>query len=609
MDDAARLVADLLGKLSELDHKVCSYRQDMALEFQRHSKRLLNNVPDTVSAHVEEVITNELVNFPSLGPALDLGQSSQRSADDRRGRQGRASPPPILPHTSGPRGSHGTPSPPINGNDTSDSYLSHDREREFTGLFTPSFLPLLDAAQPPKTVPTPNAVLPHSTPRDKDSNLAQESQLNVPTQRPMPARRLTEETLSSVTSDDSVTRFRKSAIRRSSSASTKGTQSPRRVRFDFEGEEVLTTVSPPLSTRISDPLASPPLDDITTPPPIPLQDIIYGKTDAEETGLLGNSPPRPKKISSTERLKAMARTSSEDTSKWTVVGEPLDDDEEEEGLIMSSKRRPAISAVAAQSIPGSTLREKDPKALMPIHGAREDVQKANEGLEFEEDEDEDALLEMTPLSSFKDKKRFSPSVEEVFKAEQEDRASNNIQTTKLQETGSQRDGIHDGQEEDMFKFEDDDNSSTETLGRSEAERSKYIEEEEDEQDQLDLDANSSAEDTPVTLYSTSPAVAIGTPKVPPPTSPTTKQAGASAGSYKGKSFMIGSMRNDEVHKKAAEMGDFSSFVGSVDGRSGVDASDSYRQDTSMFNGTPRSVGERLMEMNLRRLEGSPRRQV
>lgn len=58
------------------------------------------------------------------------------------------------------------------------------------------------------------------------------------------------------------------------------------------------------------------------------------------------------------------------------------------------------------------------------------------------------------------------------------------------------------------------------------------------------------------------------------------------------------VKNPELHAQAASQGDFDSFVGGVDGRSGIDESDfsSYRASIAPggFVGTPRSFTERLM---------------
>lgn len=58
------------------------------------------------------------------------------------------------------------------------------------------------------------------------------------------------------------------------------------------------------------------------------------------------------------------------------------------------------------------------------------------------------------------------------------------------------------------------------------------------------------------------------------------------------------VRNPEVHAQAASLGQFNTFVGGLDGRSGMDEGDlnSFRASVSNipFSGTPRSFTERLM---------------
>lgn len=58
------------------------------------------------------------------------------------------------------------------------------------------------------------------------------------------------------------------------------------------------------------------------------------------------------------------------------------------------------------------------------------------------------------------------------------------------------------------------------------------------------------------------------------------------------------VKNPEVLAQAASLGEFNTFVGSLDGRSGVDEGDlnSFRATLaqSAFSGTPRSLTERMM---------------
>ncbi|UKZ80758.1 hypothetical protein TrVFT333_008522 [Trichoderma virens FT-333] len=58
------------------------------------------------------------------------------------------------------------------------------------------------------------------------------------------------------------------------------------------------------------------------------------------------------------------------------------------------------------------------------------------------------------------------------------------------------------------------------------------------------------------------------------------------------------VRNPEVHARAASLGQFNTFVGGLDGRSGMDEGDlsSFRASVVQpgFTGTPRSFTERFM---------------
>ncbi|KAI1302556.1 hypothetical protein F5Y03DRAFT_396315 [Xylaria venustula] len=592
MDDTTTLVSDLLNKLAELDQKVCHYRQEMAQEFQRYLHRLLQDAPEHIAARVNEILAEELHNYSALGPglvALDRRPHEDHAghSDAERWSRRGISPPPVLPHTSGV--------PPHDV--TSGSPPDRDRDREFHGLFTPSYLPLLEVMQPSETMPVPTAVptaVPSPpTPQDNESNNTQEpspcGQLDSPARRPEPVHRHTSETMSSIISDDSVSRMPRSALRRSSSASTKDVQSPRRVRFDVEGKEVLPTVSPPTSPRLYEMLHVP--QDQVAPNHEPINHIVL----SEETSVLGNSPPRPKKISSTDRLKALARSSTEDTSKWTVVGNIHDDEEEEDELVMfTSKKKPQTHATALEN--GTSFDH------IGCERSKDTTEAIHYGQAITEDAIVDDVLELTPLSSFKDKKRFSPpqKTQETI-PESRPKEASELQGMPPSRTkppspilSVESRGTPNLEEEDMFEFDDDKPALQSEVIRT---ASKYIQEEEEpevEEKTKPLESDSTENPT-ASLYSTSPAIPIVRPAS---TSPASKQISVSAGSYKGKPFIIGVVRDEEVHKKATEMGDFSTFVGSVDGRSGVDPSDSYRRDSYCldgFNGTPRSVGERLME--------------
>ncbi|KAI1417773.1 hypothetical protein F5Y13DRAFT_62319 [Hypoxylon sp. FL1857] len=602
MDDTTNLVSDLLQKLAELDNKVNEYRQDMAQEFRRYSQQRLRDVPGDVSAKVERMVAEQFHNFPALSPSLDNGadSQSQRAAKDAAPTEKvwppRQSTPPASPLGPGIPLEEGPRSP-------------HEREREFHGLFTPSYLPLLDAVQ--RRSPTPPA-LPPQVPEIKEPNndqgISSDTLVNAALSRPDPVRRHTADTESSVTSDDSTARLRRSALRRSSSSSTK-TQSPRRVRFDVEGEEVLPTSSPPNSPRAPD-LPTSPLGNPTS-----LFDESYNTIIInEDTDLLGSSPPMPKKITSTDRLKAMARSSTEDTSKWEVVGnlDATDDDEEDE-LVMAGlhgrKSNDTTQVVPNHVSPESTAHRINDARLPTQLGAPLAAVKEVEETETAEDADDtDDVLMMPPLSSFKNKKRFSPPLEAAPKVESnthklQDPAKGHSQSTE----SSNPDSEPYLAEEDMFEFEDSQAEGS-SIKSDKDRTTKYIDEEEEEDDDDEADATPIAEN-PV-LYSTSPAIPVRKPAPPSPPSPSPRHMAASVGSYRGKPFSIGIVRDPELHKKAEEMGDFYTFVGSVDGRSGVDEISSYRPELTYFNGTPRSLSERLMKEDLdearRNTEGNKR---
>ncbi|KAI0887465.1 uncharacterized protein GGS22DRAFT_109726 [Annulohypoxylon maeteangense] len=589
MDDTTSLVSDLIQKLAELDNKVNIYRQDMAQEFHRYSRQRLQDVPGHVSAKVQKLVAEHFQNYPALSPGLDydIDPQSQESAsdvstDEKSWPVRQPSPPvspqiPFLPLFDSPR------SP-------------HEREREFHGLFTPSYLPLLDAVQ--RRSPTP-PTLPPQVPEIKEPNSHEDtsaatlaSPIVLP--RPDPVRRHTTDTEESITSDDSTTRLRRSALRRSSTSSVKA-QSPRRVRFDVEGEEVLPTSSPPISPRAPD-FPPSPLGN-----PAGLLDESYNAIIInEDTDLLGSSPPMPKKITSTDRLKAMARNSNEDTSKWEVVGnlEALNDDEEEELVMAGLHSRKANDTYqnSANHVSSDNTAHHINDARLPSQlGAPLTVVKEVEENEVPAEGDEiDDVLMMPPLSSFKDKKRFSPPLETTPKSAanipNSNRTENDLSKSPIDSTSEPS-----LNEEDLFDFDDRDFDLDDREDKSKPVK-KYIDEEDEDVDEDEADATPIAE-KPV-LFSTSPAIPVAKPASATPPLPSPHQMAASVGSYRGKSFSIGVVRDPELHKRAAEMGDFYTFVGSVDGRSGVDESTSYRPDMTYFDGTPRSLSERLMKEDL-----------
>lgn len=84
------------------------------------------------------------------------------------------------------------------------------------------------------------------------------------------------------------------------------------------------------------------------------------------------------------------------------------------------------------------------------------------------------------------------------------------------------------------------------------------------------------------------------------TSPTPAPVKGIVGSFKGKPFSMPSV-NEEVHAKAAAMGKMESYVGSMSGRTGVDASNPQSYQDSLkqrSGGVPKTMSERLAMENL-----------
>ncbi|KAM0812886.1 hypothetical protein AB5N19_12877 [Seiridium cardinale] len=616
MNDATNLVSELLDKLSELEQKVEHHRQDMALEFQRYSRDLLQTVSSDVSAKVEKAIQDSMHKYPALHPAFDQdnpirNESPKSRMDDEDGnmssdpshrKRGKGSPPPLLPHTSGtPPESENIPRSP------------HEREREFQGLFTPSYLPLLDSrddkshrVSPAPSLPTALPSLPSQIKQLTTDSAKDEQTAPLPvviTTRPDPVRRPTEDTISSNTSDESISKqHRRSALRRSSSSSIK-IQSPRRVRFEVEGGEVFPTASPPLSPRVTEHTQSPLanatnlLNSSSDPEPVPAEE--------EETGLLGSSPPRPKKTSSTDRLKAMARNSGEDTSKWAMVGNLQDMDEDEEILVMGS-RKPKSTSQASSTKAHVNHRSATPQSNSGTVEHVEVVKAAPEQTEPYEDIDED-ILEMPPLTSFKTRKRFSPPQSDITEHSYEPSQNRHMTNKTAPKMAPKADEIPASvprptaldEDDELFDWDpdeaEDDGLSVQKRGSKKVAQQKYLQDEDDEefQDEGVTKNSKSQEPEGPNQLSTSPGIPITHP-APASASTPSRHTKEAVGSYNGRPFTISSVKDHSILEKAAQMGNFYSFVGSVDGRSGVDESTSYRPDATTFTGTPKSLSQRLM---------------
>ncbi|KAF9875593.1 hypothetical protein CkaCkLH20_06974 [Colletotrichum karsti] len=623
MDDATRLIGDLHQKLADLDHKVAAYRQDMAAEFHRYSQNLLQDLPHDIQAEVDRLVTASFHNYPALSPALAL--SPPRDHPD--------SPPPpsildteILPETTPDRrdptpkpqsqlqSPSSKPPPSVTSHagtatlTSPDSAHDRERDRELHGLFTPTYLPLLDSAHPPASMNHSPVLSPLSKP-DTDDNMGRRNsgqagdrpsgQVSVAAtqtpERPNHERRATDDTTSSGTSEHSDSKVRRSALRRSSTGSKPPT-SPRRVRFEFEGTEVLPTASP----QSSEPslVQSHTLANSRSPPP-PEDDSISTESLLGPDEDLG---PPPKKVSSTQALRALSRAPLDANTVWTVVNPDAQGSDAETGN-GSMATSDSESSLHANNPTQSQAKRQEVSRKAETERGRERTPEPSgsaspepaEAARYDDDSDDsssdDGFLAMAKPRSFANKKaimsplsrsptRTVPVPQSPSSGKQS--SQNEIKTATTTGSGG---AVEEEDDEDMFHFE---GLSAPPKPRA---RPAPIQEEEEEDD----DEDGSSEPVTQTLYSTSPAMSIrkqAEPQIP------AHLISGSVGSFRGRPVIMPVVKNPDVYQQAASLGDISSFIGGLDGRSGVDDGDlnSYRASVgqALFSGTPRSLTERMM---------------
>lgn len=734
MDDATRLIADLEEKLADLDHKVATYRQGLADEFTRHEHRLLRDVPETLCATVQSTVARSLVKYPAISPALARAPALT-GADSPEPCPGAATPAadataaastatapaststpgtgatdtatstaapataasrpadhedsspaaPRLPRPATPPPSllpppH--PSPPAATDDLghmSDS--PEDREAELRGLFTPTFLPLLDISinrmRSPPTPPKPRS------PRNSDHMAAPTTTTTkmdaadparagpgearpssspltctqLPT-RPPTIRRATDDlSTSSALSDKSDSKSRRSALRRSSSSSKP--QSPRRVRFEVAGTGVLPTSSPSDSSQD---LRQPPSDGGYTAPALEEDDparprsvaAILGLTDAED-----NEPP-PKKVSSSQALRALSRMPLDSDTVWIPVTQESTPDPNSEGRGADAVKPNSSlkSETSAATSPSAELRPAPAPASPPRRPAPLEVGRAKTHLgtplrrsteSWDSDSDEssdDDFLSMAKPKSFRNKTSLvssrprSPSDGEESRPVPARRAttgtvSNTAEAPRAPTPppGILRDGARQSRDvvsstanrtqyeapdggpdySDVFDFEESEGMPA---------RPPTPPREESDSEPEDSRPQPRQAKEPLHMYSTSPAVSIPgrqAAQMPPRAEEaatvaatnipgtTPKSQVPAVGSYRGRSITMPVVVNPSIHERAAALGEFNSFVGSLDGRSGMDDGDvsSFRASLAAvgFDGTPRSLTQRMMMEEREELRG------
>ncbi|KAL2156386.1 hypothetical protein VTH82DRAFT_1131 [Thermothelomyces myriococcoides] len=614
MDEAARLISELHNKLAELDGKVAAYQRDMLAEFHKHMDDCLKQYPDHISTEVSRTITASLAagRYPALNPPSRTTPVSP--AINRAAWDDRTSLSPFLHHTSG------TPK-----ETTRDP---HAREKEFQGLFTPSYLPLLESgtralhSPPMSPPPAPNG----QTLSQSPENVSQIDGLGQPGTpsssvhegRPRPARSLTDRSTSSVESSSSDSKTRRSALRRSS-GSAKG--SPRRVRFDFEGEEVFPASSSPQAsapTPAAESGANPQAEAETPANATGNESTEYSGPSLLDVEGEEDLLPKPKKVSSTQALQALSRCPLDEETTWRVVRpdspelsnskdrgkEParVNGMKEEKKRLEDAAGLPAKtdSQVTIRPIgdrPGSPGRQRDPPAR---------------GSSAIDDDGDDAASDEEFLSMPSRRKSSSPTKQSPFTPPPEPQA------TTARNTALETDGVaaaDDDGTDPLFDFDEDEGS---TSSRSQKNQ-KYLPEDDSSSDEGIPDRlRQVTRREPQQKKPHQPQKAVesstssSSPVRIPPVSPSAALFEHSIGSYMGRSVTAAPIKDPKLYDEIASMKDVPFLVGSIHDVSEAEAArlGSYRATSTvsrrLSGAVPRSFTERLAleeEMERRRAAG------
>lgn len=412
-------------------------------------------------------------------------------------------------------------------------------------------------------------------------------------------------------SDTSEGTIRRSALRTSSNSSMKA--SPRRVRFDFEGVEVLPTSSPlPPPTILSEgTLSQPSADD--EPGSEQVEDISYFQEEEEP------SPPRPKRITSSQRLLALSRSSKEeDGITWTTVDGQSDDAssiekgaDSTDSLTDLSRPPPSTQNHASSSPtnrPSAIKRASNSPVLSPAAAARAEAAKTGE----ETDSDDDDALDMPSLSSMKGRKSLpeasilspaTPHLHEPLNSPSTTPQISDRRFKGISELGghdkldvAHQDFTMDDLDDEVFNFEERRYNGSSI---DEPEHEEVEDEDQEEDSPSTKSPASSSGGAPIlSQYSRSPAQPIMRQTPQPQQAPNAGSLGV-IGSYRGHPFSM-PIVNEEIHEKVAAMGDVTTFVGSV--RDGGTASYRGSYTPASFSGAPRSFTERMMMEDLKKNE-------
>ena len=592
MDEASRLVSELQTKLAALDDKVARYQRDMASEFTKYAADLLRNVSKDVSDDVSRRIAKSVNEYPSLllEPGI-IESCADATGSSSRGGAGSPNVEPIITES-------------VNRPEESDEETPrspHEREKEFQGLFTPFYLPLLDSndrnerrtsgdANPAAPISIAGSSNMDSAKADASTDTRSLSGTPEPPRPPLPKRRNTDDVSSGSSSlSDVVTR--RSALRRSSTSSTK--TSPRRVRFEVEGEEVLPTSSPYSS-------------ELAMSKDLPVTYQVLGEdlddvAESEQIEDIDEEPPPTRRVSSSQALRALSRGPLEDDgTQWTTVSAPPDGSasvaisshspevsEHSDNLTITngdSRARARLEEDGASSpSPLTTFTKQNTTAnsqlgQLPKMPSSDEILSRHESYDPEYTSDEDDMLDMPALTSMKGKRSTASQPTQPPSSTTAPLRSPTASTRvpgmaalgfdhidqQKSSDGAGKLRFSADEEDEMFSFEDNEQRPSPIR--------ESTEEEESETDSSPISpasATSRDEAHEESGLSKSPARPIvgslSRREMPSPT--------GAVGSLNGRAFHMPTVTNAKVYEDAASMGDFNSFVGSVHGRSGVDDCD------------------------------------
>lgn len=663
LDTTATLIADAQAKLAELDSRVASYRHEMATEFTRYSEELLRDVPEDVAYQVSQAIADSIAtSYPALYPPGSTAPSPSNPLTglDETSWNGNRSPPPILPHTSGtPKGQ-----PPS----------LHARDLEFQGLFTPTYLPLLESIDhdrdldrslhSPTTSPGPAPTTATATATATAANLTSENtttsegtqtpESTYRRRRPSPLRSATDTSIASAVSDTSSVRVRKSALRRSSgsSRSADSPRDPRRVRFEFEGEEFLPSTSPQSTTTAQAEWGSASSGSGGSSTPTDDYFPVTSLADIE-----GEEAPRPRKVSSSQALRALSKAPLDDGTTWTVVNsgaaseassapdadkvglrthDTLPAQEEMEAQQVSSKQTPERPKDNTTGREGEDQAEEDRTPVKTVHEESEsdDESSDDEGSLFMLSKKSPKIGQRAslawnqvlstsasgkPSSVQSPSPKATPSEPAIAEASTGPSASKPTPSAPVMASTStpsttlpspsglaEGSGAEEDEEPNLFNLDaDEDDLDLQKAISAQKSPKKHFsdlpDEPEPEQKQdadegeAFIDANSPiAASPPISMPIRSPS------EIPPKVvhMPQGSIPRVSIGSYNGRSLIMSPVKDPELLERIRRSDDAAPpfFVGSLHGRSGPDASNvkSYVASLPSPRGMPGSFFERYM---------------